>query len=119
LNANTCERSIVFCNTIEQCRKVENILHREVSELYCRRPTYTCTQCVYAMMWAGPQQLGARCVRLPRSGGRGFPREERGGVLPAAAAPARHTRVHRPGFKGHGLQQGQGKETERKGLYSR
>ena len=34
LNANSCERTIVFCNTIEQCRKVENILQREVSSFY-------------------------------------------------------------------------------------
>lgn len=30
LNADTCERTIVFCNTIDQCRRVENILQREV-----------------------------------------------------------------------------------------
>jgi ATP-dependent RNA helicase DDX18/HAS1 len=28
-NNNACDRTIVFCNTIDQCRRVENILQRE------------------------------------------------------------------------------------------
>lgn len=45
----------------------------------------------------------------PRCGGRGGPGEERGGVFPADAGPARCARVHRPGLPGPRLQQGQGK----------